>query len=109
MTQDEELFYSHPYLFDPQPNLYHDPLRQRSFGDRRDFHHNVWQIRRALGSEIDSNVLIEFHCYNEYEKDETAKLLSEAERKHVRLFWLTFGGTGAGTPGKPVKQSEGQK
>jgi len=86
----DELFYSNPWLFDAKYNEYHDPMRQRSFGDRRDFYHNVWMIRRALGDCL-SPTLIEFHCYNEYEKDETAKLLTEEERKHVRFFWLTFG------------------
>jgi hypothetical protein len=89
---DDEFLRLHPYLFDSQPNPYHDPMRQYSFGDRRDFHANVAQIRRALGGALDaSTTLIEFHCYNEYEKDETAKLLTEAERRHVRFFWLIFG------------------
>ncbi len=88
---EHDLMLSAPYLWDRNYNQFHDPLRQKSFGDRRDFYANVAQIRRALGESYTPNVLIEFHCYNEYEKDETVKLLTEEERKHVRFFWLTFG------------------
>lgn len=91
MGDVDEIFYTNPFLFDANANVYHDPLRQASFGDRRDFYVNVAQIRRALGGALNqSTTLIEFHCYNEYEKNETAKLLTEEERKHVRFFWLTF-------------------
>ena len=80
-----------PWTFDSKYNAFHDPMRQASFGDSRDFHANVAQIRRALGSALSPNTtVIEFHCFNEYEKDETAKLLTTAEREHVRFFWLTF-------------------
>lgn len=58
----------------------------RSHGDFRDILENVAMIRRNLGP----NTLIEFHCYNRTEVDETSTLLTPEERKQVRFFWLTF-------------------
>lgn len=56
----------------------------RSWGDHRDIEENVFMIRQLPES------LIEFHCFNRYEVDETVKLLTPAERNRVRFFWLTW-------------------
>lgn len=61
-----------------------DPCR--SWGDWRDIKNNVAMIREGLSP----GVVIEFHCYNKQEAEETKTELTPEENKQVRFFWLEF-------------------
>lgn len=61
-------------------------LRRASTGTDFDYENNVQMIRRNLSP----GTVIEFHCYNELEVEETKKRLTEDERKQVRFFWMVF-------------------
>lgn len=66
-------------------------LYTNSYGDYRDILDNVSKIRQALKSSLSSETtLIEFHCYNREEVDQTKERLTENERRQVRFFWLNF-------------------
>lgn len=55
-----------------------------SWGDSRDFADNAAMIR----SRLCSGTVIEFACFNREERDATAALLTEEERKNVGFTWL---------------------
>lgn len=60
-----------------------------STGTIEDIYENVRMIRSALTSS-EANVLVEFHCYNKAEVEQTDERLTTEERRHVRFFWMTW-------------------
>lgn len=45
-------------------------------------------IQEKLDTTPDA--LVEFHCFNKDEAEQTRELLSPLEKSHVRFFWLRF-------------------